>query len=407
MYSAEERTTIMSDNAKAKKRRPGQCASANVDRIALRFCGTPTPEQAQELNQTLGACRWLYNRMLYDRSKSYEYFSKSIARTPAWYKHLSCCPWLKEADSLALANVQLHLNKAFDNFFKGKANYPKFKKKANHYDSYTTNIASKGASNVRFRMAKRKIGFLTLPKVSGEIKVRAHRKVPEDGVLKSVTVTYEPDGKYYFSLLYEVPHKTVSHELDPDFAIGLDMSMHEFYVNSEGNHIDYGKPYHDLQERISREQRKLSHMKKGSSNYRRQRAKIARLYAKAKHQRGDALHKLSRKLVDSYDIIGIEDLNMKAMAQSLNFGKSVGDKGWGMFTVMLAYKAKQKGKQLIKVGKFFPSSQMCHECGTLHKLTKDLSVREWTCPDCGHHHDRDENAALNIRDEAVRIYCTC
>jgi putative transposase len=256
-------------------------------------------------------------------------------------------------------------------------------------------------------MAKRKTGFLTLPKISGEIKVRAHRKVPEDGVLKSVTVTHEPDGKYYFSLLYEVPHKTVSHEVDPDSAIGLDMSMHEFYVDSEGNHVDYGKPYHDLQGRISREQRKLSHMKKGSSNYRKQRAKIARLYAKAKHQRSDALHKLSRKLVDSYDIIGIEDLNMKAMAQSLNFGKSVGDKGWVMFTVMLAYKAKQKGKQLIKVGKFFSSSQMCHECGTLHKLTKDLSVREWTCPDCGHYHDRDENAALNIRDEAVRIYCTC
>jgi putative transposase len=106
-------------------------------------------------------------------------------------------------------------------------------------------------------------------------------------------------------------------------------------------------------------------------------------------------------------MIGIEDLNMRAMSHSLHFGKSVGDKGWGMFTSMLAYKAQRAGKRVIKVGKFFPSSQMCHECGRLHKLTKDLSVREWTCPDCGHHHDRDENAALNIRDEAVRIYCTC
>ena len=372
---------------------------------AYKFRIYPNAAQRELFAKTFGSCRFLYNQMLADKIRAYRESGKSHRCTPAAYKKQY--PWLKEVDSLALANVQLHLNKSFDAFFKGKAGYPKFKKKADHYDSYTTNIASKGASNVRFRMAKRKTGFLTLPKISGEIKVRAHRKVPEDGVLKSVTVTHEPDGKYYFSLLYEVPHKTVSHEVDPDSAIGLDMSMHEFYVDSEGNHVDYGKPYHDLQGRISREQRTLSHMKKGSSNYRKQRAKIARLYAKAKHQRSDALHKLSRKLVDSYDIIGIEDLNMKAMAQSLNFGKSVGDKGWGMFTVMLAYKAKQKGKQLIKVGKFFSSSQMCHECGTLHKLTKDLSVREWTCPDCGHYHDRDENAALNIRDEAVRIYCTC
>ena len=185
------------------------------------------------------------------------------------------------------------------------------------------------------------------------------------------------------------------------------MSMHEFYVDSNGKHVDYGKPYHAMQNRIAREQRKLSHMKMGSSNYQKQRVKIAKLYAKTKHQRNDALHKLSRQLVDTYDIIGIENLNMKAMSQSLNFGKSVSDKGWGMFTTMLAYKAQRVGRRVIKVDKFFPSSQMCHECGRLNKLTKDLSVREWTCPGCGHHHDRDENAALNIRDEAVRIYCTC
>lgn len=397
----------MSNSTNAKKRNPGQCASANVDRIALRFCGMPTPAQMEALNQTLGACRWLYNRMLYDRSACYQQTGESLNLTPAWYKHLSCCPWLKDADSLALANVQLHLNRAFDNFFNGRAAYPKFKRKADHYDSYTTNIASKGAANLRFRMGKRKTGFLTLPKIDGEIKVMAHRKVPANGILKSVTVTHEPDGKYYFSLLYEVAHEEICHDIDPDNAIGLDMSMHGFYVDSNGKHIDYGKPYHDMQNRIVREQRKLSHMKKGSSNYHKQRVKVAKLYAKAKHQRSDALHKLSRQLVDTYDIIGIEDLNMKAMSQSLNFGKSVGDKGWGMFTGMLAYKAQMAGKRIIKVGKFFPSSQMCHECGTLHKLTKDLSVREWTCPDCGHHHDRDENAALNIRDEAVRIFCTC
>ena len=345
--------------------------------------------------------------MLYDRYIYYQQTGKSLKLTPAWYKHLSCCVWLKDIDSYALANVQLHLNVAFDNFFSGKSAYPKFKKKADHYDSYTTNIGHKGATNLRFRMGKKKTGFLKLPKIDGEIRVRAHRRIPTNGILKSATVIHEPDGKYYFSLLYEVPHKEICYNIDPNNAIGLDMSMHEFYVDSNGKHVDYGKPYHAIQNKIAKEQKKLSHMKRGSSNYQKQRVKIAKLYAKTKHQRSDTLHKLSRQLVDTYDIIGIESLNMQAMAQSLNFGKSISDKGWGMFTTMLVYKAQMAGKQVIKVGKFFPSSQMCHECGTLHKLTKDLSVREWTCSNCGHHHDRDENAALNIRDEAVRIYCTC
>ena len=164
-------------------------------------------------------------------------------------------------------------------------------------------------------MGKRKAGFLTLPKIGGEIKVRAHRKVPTDGILKSVTVTHEPDGKYYFSLLYEVPHEEIYHDIDPDNAIGLDMSMHNFYVDSNGKHIDYGKPYHTMQNRIAREQRKLSHMKMGSSNYQKQRVKIAKLHAKAKHQRSDALHKLSRQLVDTYDIIGIEDVTVAELRQ--------------------------------------------------------------------------------------------
>ena len=390
-----------------KKRNLGQCTSTDVDRIAFRFYGKPTAEQKQKLDTTLDSCRWLYNRMLDDRTKTYEYLGETLNRKPAWYKHLSCCPWLKEADSLALSNVQLALDRAFRNFFEGRASYPKSKKKADHHDSHTTNIASKGAGNVRFRQKRKGLGFLKLPKIAGEIRIVAHRRVPSNGILKSVTVTREPNRKYYFSLLYEVPHREIAYTVDPDNAIGLDMSMHGFYVDSEGNHIDYGKPYHKLQDRIGREQRKLSHMKKGSSNYRKQRMKIAKLYAKTKRQRSDALHKLSRTLVDSYDIIGIEDLNMRGMSRSLHFGKSVGDKGWGQFVSMLGYKAKAAGKQVIKVGRFFPSSQMCHECGNLYKKTKDLSVREWTCPHCGHHHDRDENAALNIRDEAVQMYCSC
>ena len=182
--------------------------------------------------------------------------------------------------------------------------------------------------------------------------------------------------------------------------------MHAFYVDSNGNTVDTPHPYLRSQDRLAKEQRKLSHMKKGSSNYRKQRKKIAALYAKTKHQRNDFLHKLSRKLVDTYDIIGIEDLNMHGMSQSLNFGKSVSDKGWGMFTVMLCYKAEALGKKVIRIDRWFPSSQTCNNCGYISAQTKDLSVREWICPHCGTHHNRDKNEAVNIRNEAVRIYCT-
>lgn len=377
--------------------------SSAVTRQAYRFLALPDEAQKEMIGKTFGCVRYLYNRMLSDKSNCYKNFNESLSLTPAWYKHLSCCEWLSEVDSLALANVQLNLNSAFTNFFEGRAGYPKFKKKANHNDSYTTNVV---AANIRVRETDEYI-YLRLPKIPGELCIRKHRPIKSGGILKSVTVSREPSGKYYVSLLYEFPYVEPVHEIDPDNAIGLDMSMPAFYVDSEGNLVDTPHAYRKQQEHLAREQRKLSHMKKGSSNYNKQRLKVAKLYAKTKHQRNDFLHKASRRLVDSYDIIGIEDLNMKGMSRSLNYGKSVSDKGWGEFVRMLMYKANAIGKRVIKVSKWFPSSQMCHECGCVSKKTKDLSVREWDCPHCGAHLSRDYNAALNIRDEAIQIYCTC
>ena len=376
--------------------------SAEVTRKAYKFLAIPTEEQRVMFAQTFGCVRYLYNRMLDDKSKAYKYFGEKLNLTPAWYKHISCCRWLADVDALALANVQINLNTAFTNFFEGRAKYPKFKKKSDHHDSYTTNVVGQ---NIKYRTSDNYM-YVTLPKVHGEVMVKNHRPIKKDGKLKSVTVSREPSGKYYVSLLFEYAKVKVIHDIDPDNAIGLDMSMHSFYVDSDGNEVDSPHAYLHVQDRLAIEQRKLSHMKKGSSNYNKQKLKIAKLYAKATHQRNDFLHKLSRKLVDSYDIIGIEDLNMQGMSQSLNFGKSVSDKGWGRFTRMLIYKAETAGKRVIKVDKWFPSSQMCHECGCLSKKIKDLSVREWTCPHCGAHHNRDYNAAINIKDEAVRIYCT-
>ena len=375
-------------------------SSADRERIAYKFrIGTLSSEQETYFAKTFGCVRWLHNRMLSDKIHAWEYWHEDLKLTPAWYKKISCCLWLNEVDSLALANVQLNLNQAFQNFYNKKSRYPRFKKKSAHNDSYTTNNAS-------IHMDHGKM-YLSLPKMEKEVPVINHRPIKDGGQLKSATISREPDGAYYVSLLYEYKKVPVMHQIDPGNAVGLDMSMHGLYVDSEQRHVDAPEWYRKAEARLAREQRKLSHMKKGSSNYQKQRLKVAKLYSKTKNQRTDFLHKLSNDLTNAYDIIGIEDLNMRTMAQALNYGKSVGDKGWGAFAVMLAYKAERKGKKLIRIDKWFPSSQMWHECGSLNKKTKDTSIRDWTCPVCGHHHDRDENAARNIKTEAVRIYCTC
>ena len=179
--------------------------------------------------------------------------------------------------------------------------------------------------------------------------------------------------------------------------------MHDLYKDSNGNISNYPRYYRLAEERLKREQRKFSKMKKGSSNQKKQRIKVARAYEKVASQRKDFLHKQSRKLANEYDCICIEDLNMKEMSQKLRFGKSVHDNGWGMFTEFLKYKLEDQGKKLIKVDKFFASSQLCSVCGYKNTETKNLSLREWKCPKCGTFHDRDKNAAINIRNKGMQM----
>ncbi len=179
--------------------------------------------------------------------------------------------------------------------------------------------------------------------------------------------------------------------------------MHGLYKDSNGDEPDYPRYYRQAEERLVKECRKLSKMQKGSNNRNKQRIKVANLYEKVTNQRRDFLHKQSRQIANAYDCVCIEDLDMKAMAQSLHFGKSVSDNGWGMFTAYLKYKLEEQGKKLVKVDKFFASSQTCNICGNKNSDTKKLSVRAWDCPKCGTHHDRDVNAAINIRNEGMRI----
>ena len=282
---------------------------------------------------------------------------------------------------------------AFQNFFNQPGTgFPKFKVKKAGKDRYTT-VCVNGNINVQG-------GCIKLPKL-GQVKLEQHRSIPDNYILKSVTVSRTSGGQYYASILFE--YEANVPEAEPQRFLGLDYSMHELYIDSNGNEAEYPRYYRQAEEKLKREQRKLSHMEKGSNNRNKQRIRLARLHEKVRNQRKDFLHKKSRQIANAYDCICIEDLDMRAMAKSLNFGKSVSDNGWGMFVTFLKYKLEDQGKKLVKVDKFFASSQICSHCGYVNRETRDLSVREWDCPQCGSHHDRDVNAAINIRNEGMRI----
>lgn len=359
---------------------------------AYKFRIYPNKEQSVLFAKTFGCVRFIYNRMLTDKIEHYEKTKEKLNNTPGQYKE--AYPWLKEVDSLALANAQINLQTAYKNFFTNpKTGYPKYKSKKSSKQTYTTNYVN---GNICLTEGK-----LKLPKV-GCVKIRQHREIPSNYKLKSVTVSQTGSGKYYASILYEYEEDTIT-VVKPENFLGLDFSMHELYIDSNGEEADYPRYYRKSEAKLKKEQRKLSRMQKGSKNREKQRRKVAKYHEKTANQRKDFLHKKSRQIANANDCICIEDLNMKALSQSLHFGKSVSDNGWGMFSGFLEYKLAEQGKKLIRVDKFFASSQICSCCGYQNMQTKDLSVRKWICSECGTSHDRDINAAINIRNEGMRI----
>ena len=362
----------------------------------MRFRIEPNKEQMILFEKTFGCCRFVYNRMLADRGLS-ELTGERTKTTPASYKKEY--PWLREVDSLALCNAQLELEAGFRNYRMRKdSGHPRYKSKHRSRQSYTTNVVN---GNIRIEGNK-----IRLPR-AGFVRVRVHRDIPEGWKLKSVTVSKEPSGKYYASLLYELPEsenqargKDKAAEEEKRY-LGIDFAMDGLAVMSDGTRAEYPKYFRQAEDKLAREQRKLSHCQRGSRNYEKQKRKVAIVHEKVKNQRKDFLHKLSRRLADEYDIIGVEDIDMRAMSRSLNFGKSVMDNGFGMLRTMLAYKLEEQGKELVKVDRFFPSSKRCSVCGRI-KDDLSLSDRIYRC-NCGNCMDRDVNAAINIRMEIMRL----
>jgi len=373
-----------------------------VKNKAYKFRLYPNKEQQIYFAKCFGSVRFIYNQMLAERKSLYEqYKDDKISlkeHKPKTYSQIKKeYDWLYEIDNLALANAQMNLQSAYNNFFRDKSvGFPKFKSKHKDRNSYTTNNQN---SSVRIENK-----HIKLPKV-GFVRIKQHREIPDKHKIKSCTISKNPSGKYYISILVEYEQVEVNFNPNTNKFIGLDMDMKNLYTDSNGVRAEYPRYYRKMQDKLAREQRKLSKCKRGSNNYCKKRLKVAKLHEKVVNQRKDFLHKLSNQIANGYDGVCIEDLNMKAMSQCLNLGKSVSDNGWGMFTTFLGYKLDWQGKPLIKIDKWYPSSKTCNVCGTI-KDDLTLSDREWTCEGCGTHHDRDWNAAINIKNEGIRLCVT-
>ena len=370
---------------------------------AIKYRVYPTTEQSIMFVKTFGCCRKVYNLMLSDKIEGYKTTGKFPMVTPAKYK--ADHPYLKEVDSLALANKQMDLQEAFRNRFsksrKKNNKFPKYKSAKNSRKSYTTNNQKGTVAIIDNRCIK-------LPKV-GKVKAAIHR-IPEDGWnIKSATVSQESDGEYYISVLFEFNNNVNPYVVDKTNAIGLDYASDGLYVDSNGNVGTNHKYYRESHKKLAKAQRRLSRMQSSqkhedkSANYIKQLRKVNKIHRHIANQRLDNLHKISTEIANRYDVVCVELLNMKSMAnKGFGNGKATMDNGYGMFLSMLEYKLSDRNKYLIKVDKWFPSSQICHCCGTLHPEMKNLQIRKMIC-DCGLAISRDQNAAINILNEGLRL----
>ena len=372
---------------------------------AIKYRIYPTEQQRELFIRTFGCCRKVYNLMLQDKIRFYTEHASFGMQTPAMYK--KDYPYLREVDSLALANVQLNLQRAMKNRFdrsrKKQNGFPKFKSAKRSRKAYTTNNQH-GSIAITSNAVK-------LPKL-GWVKAKIHRRPEQEWKLKSATISQGSDENFYVSILFEYEQNIVQvprDSIQDDRVIGLDYASNGLYTDDAGNIGTVHKYYRESHAKLAKAQRRLSRMKGSkknepkSKNYIKQLRKVNRIHHHIANQRKDTLHKISTGIANRYDVVCVEDLNLKAMAnKGFGNGKATLDNGYGMFLNMLEYKLSDRGKYIIKVDKWYPSSQLCHCCGQMHPEMKDLSIRKMRC-DCGLIMDRDQNAAINIKKEGLRM----
>ena len=377
---------------------------------AVKYRIYPNQKQAILINKTIGCARLVYNLMLHD------FYSNNLIKTPAKYKNEY--PFLKEVDSLALANSQMDLKQAFRHYKNNKEHFgkPRFKKKSHAKLSYKTNN-QKGTVRIEN-------GKLILPKFKAGIKIVLHRQV--NGTIKSVTIEKVPSGYYTASVLYNIPDQEEKPLLSKEKVVGLDLGLTHLAITSDHKKYTNPKHFHKLQSKLRKEQKTLNRRLKQNvakrvydkngklintiykkplkdcKNYQKQKQKVAKVHDKIKHQRLDYLHKVSHDIVKNHDYIVLETLKIKNLMKNHKLSKSIVDVGWSIFINMLQYKSERSGKAVVQIDQWFPSSQICSHCKH-QDGKKALSIREWTCTNCHVKHDRDINAAINIKNKGLEL----
>jgi putative transposase len=358
----------------------------------------PSAEQQVILSQHFGCARWWWNYALNKSIETYRETGKSLGQSAlnAFLPKLKKTEetiWLSECYSQVLQATTLNLTTAYKNFFAGRARFPRYKSKH-------------GKQSIQYPQNVKVLeGFVQFPGKVALVKAKLHRDI--EGTIKTVTVSLDPSGKYFASILTETEgdNPAVSTE---GRVIGIDLGLTHFAITSDGCKVSkYNNPRHlALHEKnLKRKQQKLAKKQKGSNSRNKAKKTVAKVYERVTKSRQDFLHKLSRKLVNENQVVAVENLNVKGMVRNHNLAKAISDAGWGTFINFLAYKLEKKGGKLVEIDRWFPSSKLCSNC--YYQIDElPLDIREWTCPNCGTRHDRDGNAATNIRAEGIRMLQT-